>query len=195
MNKRPYTMTVRAEAAEQTSQRILRAAAQTFWANPTVDISLETIAGQAGVTTRTVLRKFGSKEGLLKAAGAAEMQRTESQRRTPAGDIDQAVTVLVDHYEAMGDQVLGLLHAASTMPALKDIVEQGKALHWQWCRDVFGPYLQALPPDARQIRLAQFVAVCDVHMWQLLRQDADLSRAQTEHALVELLIPLTKEPT
>jgi hypothetical protein len=42
----------------------------------------------------------------------------------------------------------------------------------------------------RERRLAQFVAICDVYTWKLLRRDAGLSRRQTELAVTELLNPL-----
>ena len=43
---------------------------------------------------------------------------------------------------------------------------------------------------ARDRRLAQLVAVCDVYTWKLLRRDAGLDRKSTELAMVELLTPL-----
>jgi hypothetical protein len=45
----------------------------------------------------------------------------------------------------------------------------------------------------RERRLAQFVALCDVYTWKLLRRDARLSRSQTELAMTELLNPLLEE--
>ena len=36
----------------------------------------------------------------------------------------------------------------------------------------------------------EWVAVCDVYTWKLLRRDAGLSRRQTELALFELLEPM-----
>lgn len=49
------------------------------------------------------------------------------------------------------------------------------------------------PPrgSARERRLAQLVAVCDVYTWKLLHRDSGLSRAQTRTALLELLEPMT----
>jgi hypothetical protein len=41
--------------------------------------------------------------------------------------------------------------------------------------------------------MAQFVAICDVYTWKLLRLDAGLSRRQAAVALVEMLTPFTKE--
>ena len=57
---------------------------------------------------------------------------------------------------------------------------------------VFAPALERLGGADRQRRLAQFVAICDVYTWKLLRRDAGLSRRQTELALVEVLEPLTE---
>ena len=76
------------------------------------------------------------------------------------------------------------------MPGLGEIVDMGRALHRDWCTRVFAPALAGLGGVERRRRLAQFVAVCDVYMWKLLRRDAGLSRRQTELALVELLTPM-----
>jgi hypothetical protein len=46
----------------------------------------------------------------------------------------------------------------------------------------------------RERRLAQFVAICDVYTWKLLRRDAGLSRRQTELAVTELLKPFLEAP-
>ena len=191
---RPYRMRARAEAAEQTANRILAAAVELFWERPTTELSLDAVADRAGVSTRTVLRRFGGKDQLLAAAGEWDRRRVSDQRdRAPVGDVEMAVEVLVEHYEELGEKVLRLLAAQATMPALAPVVDQGRQVHREWCRRVFAPYLEGLPAAARRRRLAQYVAVCDVYTWKLLRLDARLSRRQTQTALVEILIPLTKE--
>ena len=69
--------------------------------------------------------------------------------------------------------------------------ERGRALHRDWCRHASSPTtLEPLTGVARERRLAQLVAVCDVYTWKLLRLDAGLSRRQTQIALHELLGPL-----
>ena len=62
--------------------------------------------------------------------------------------------------------------------------------HRDWCEMVFAHVLTGRTGAER--RLARIVAVCDVHMWKLLRRDAGLSRDQTELSLVELLTPILK---
>lgn len=181
-------------AAQATTDAILAAAADLFWDSPGADLSLEAVAQRAGVTVRTVLRKFGSKEGLLGAAAQREARLVADQRATAfPGDLDDTVSVLLDHYEQYGTKVLRLLAAELSSGALKAIADQGRALHHTWCQTMFGPWLQELQEADRRRRLAQFVAVCDVQTWRLLRLDAGLSRSDTHIALLEILTPLTKE--
>ena len=190
---RPYRMGVRAEVTEETGERILDAAAMVFWERPSDQISLEEVSLRAGVSVRTVIRRFGGKEGLLAAGVARELQRTRSERdEAPVGDPAAAVAVLVGHYEVTGDRVLKLLAEEGHLSSLSEIVDMGRALHRDWCARVFAPALAGLGGVERQRRLAQFVAVCDVYTWKLLRRDAGLSRRQTELALVELLNPMVE---
>lgn len=188
---RPYRMGVRADATEETGERILDAAAMVFWECPSDQISLEQVSLRAGVSVRTVIRRFGGKEGLLAAGVARELQRTRGERdEAPVGDVTGAVSVLVEHYEVSGDRVLKLLAEEEHVSSLREIVGMGRALHRDWCARVFAPALAGRGGAERRRRLAQFVAVCDVYMWKLLRRDAGLSRRQTELALVELLNPM-----
>lgn len=59
--KRVYRMGSRAEAAEETRVRILDAVIGLHMERYHDQISLEDVAGRAGVTVQTVLRRFGSK--------------------------------------------------------------------------------------------------------------------------------------
>ncbi len=191
---RGYEMTARAESTAQTAGRILDATTAAFWDQPADDLSLEVIAERAGVSVRTVIRRFGSKEQLLVAAADRERQRVVDQRASaPIGDVSGAVQVLMDHYEEFGEKVLRLLAAEAAVPGLRPIVEQGRDVHRRWCQRVFAPCLADLKGADRRRRLAQFVAICDVYTWKLLRLDAGLSRRSTEVALTEMLTPFTKE--
>jgi AcrR family transcriptional regulator len=190
---RPYRMGVRADATEETGERILDAAATVFWERPSDQMSLDEVALRAGVSVRTVIRRFGGKEGLLAAGVARELQRIRDERaEAPTGDLAAAVAVLVEHYEGNGERVLKLLTEEEHVPGLREIVDKGRALHRDWCARVFAPALAGLAGVERRRRLAQFVAVCDVYVWKLLRHDAGLSRRQTELALVELLNPMVE---
>ena len=186
-------MVARAEAAAATGQRILDAAVEVFWELPTDKISLDQVGRRAGVTVQTVIRRFGGLEGLLSAAVQRESEEIRSQRlQAPVGDVAGAVHALMDHYEALGDRVLKMLAEEDRIPGLRNIADRGRAVHAEWCGRVFAPFLRAVQPADRARRLAQFVTVCDVYTWKLLRRQAGLSRRQTEQALVELLHPLTE---
>jgi hypothetical protein len=86
-----------------------------------------------------------------------------------------------------------MLAEEERIPALKAIIDRGRTLHRAWCARVFAPALARLRGSERERRLAQFVAVCDVYTWKLLRRDAGLSRRQTEIAMIELVNPLLEE--
>jgi len=163
---RPYRMTARARATEETGERILDAVAEVFWERPSDQISLDEVAARAGVTVRTLIRRFGGKQGMLEAGAAREAERERGVReQAPVGDVPAAVAVLVENYEATGDRVLKMLAEEQRRTGAE-----------------------------RRRRLAQIVAICDVYTWKLLRRDSGLSRRQTELALVELLTPLLEAP-
>jgi AcrR family transcriptional regulator len=187
---RRYRMVARAASVAATGERILDAAVELFWELPG-EVSLDEVARRAGVTVQTVIRRFGGREGLFAAAAEREVERVRAQRdEAPAGDVAGAVRVLVDHYEALGHRVLRLLAEEERVPRLRELAEQGRTYHRDWCARVFAFALEGRAGVERRRRLAQLVAVCDVYTWKLLRRDARLSRRQTELALVELLEPL-----
>jgi AcrR family transcriptional regulator len=191
---RGYRMTARAESATATGERILDAAVEVFWERPTDQISLDEVARRAEVSVQTVIRRFGGKDGLFAVAAEREAAAIGRQRdQAPVGDVPGAVRVLLDHYEEFGDRVLKMLAEQERVPALREIVAGGRQLHREWCERVFATTLAAWAGVDRQRRLAQLVAVCDVYMWKLLRRDAELSRHQSELAIVELLTPIVAE--
>ena len=192
LDRRPYRMGARAAAAAETGERILDAAVEVFWEGPDA-VSLDEVARRAGVTVQTVIRRFGGRDGLFSAASVRESDRIRAQRdEAPVGDLTGAVRVLCEHYEEVGDRVLRMLVEEDRVPGIRHLAESGRAYHRAWCARVFAPALAGLSPSDKKRRLAQLVAVCDVLTWKLLRQDAGLSRQQTERALVELLTPLQK---
>jgi AcrR family transcriptional regulator len=186
--RRPYRMTSRAEAVQATGERILDAAEDLFWVTPVERMSLDDVAGRAGVTVQTVLRRYGSKDGLVTAVATRAAERVRRQRdEAPVGDVPGAVANLLDHYEAMGDRALRLLAEEDSGPTMREIVERGRAIHRAWVQRTFAPQLAPLRGASRERRTAQLVAVTDVYVWKLLRRDAGLSRTQVERALQELI--------
>lgn len=188
---RTYRLGKRADGYARTHEAIVRAAVDEFWAAPTPDLRLETIADRAGVTVQTVLRHFETKSALL-AAAVDQQARQVMATRDPsaASDLRSAVQQLMAHYEEIGDGVVRMLAEETRTPELHPIAETGRAVHRDWCRQVFATTLRTLPPATRRVRLAQLVAVCDVYTWWLLRRQEGLSRRSTEAAITQLLIPL-----
>jgi AcrR family transcriptional regulator len=181
-------MMARADSAAATAERILDAAVGLFWDRPSAGISLDEVARSAGVSTQTVIRRFGDKDGLLAAAMEREGNRIGRQRnRAVPGDPAGAVSVLIDHYEELGDRIVKMLAEEQRVPALTPIVDRGRELHRAWCARMFAQALGQCGGARRGRLLAQLVAVCDVYTWKLLRRDSGLSRRQTELATRELL--------
>ena len=183
---RSYTMTARAEAAEQTRLRITRAAFDLQTERLTAEISLEDIASRAGVTVQTVLRRFGSKAELFQASLEWINSEIAEERRAPAGDVTAGIRVLVDHYEKHGDFALLMLAQENSYPHVRQMSDMGKQMHRRWVEDVFGPLLPAAA-DARSEAIDLLVVTTDVYTWKLMRRDRGLSRSQTEHRINALV--------
>jgi AcrR family transcriptional regulator len=184
----------RAEATAAMAERIIDAGVELFWERPSDQISLDEVARRAGVSVQTVIRRFGGKEGLIAAAQERELVKWSGQRnQAPVGDVSGAVRVLVEHYDAIGDRILKLLAEEDRIPALREYASYGRAFHRDWCARVFETALAARSAADRQRLLAQLVTICDVYTWKLLRDDAGLSRGETELALVEILESLLRQ--
>jgi AcrR family transcriptional regulator len=182
---RKYTMGARAEAVEETRRRILHAQIALAGERPFVETTLDTIAERAGVSVQTVLRQFGSREELFASGIELAMADIEDERRTPAGDVDAAVRVVVDHYERRGRTALMMLAQEGYDDVARGVTDRGKAMHRTWVREAFAPVTQ----DEEALDL--LVVATDVYTWKLLRIDRGHSRAVTErrmHTLVEAVL-------
>jgi AcrR family transcriptional regulator len=192
---RPYKQAARAQAQEQTRDALLDAAADEFYKGRWRKTSLEALSSRAGVTKQTLLRHFGSKDGLIEAAirRTSEIVRKE-RAQAPIGDVPGAVHNLMDHYERYGDLVMRLLAEGHLFYLIRKVTDHGRELHHEWTARTFEPQLSGLGGEVRERRLAQLVTVCDVYVWKLLRGDMKLSVPQAELALIELIEGIVKEP-
>lgn len=189
---RPYRMTARAEAAAQTARDIL-AATVALWREKSLDeITLQAIADRADVSVQTVIRRFGSKEGVFEACIASDAAKTRTERaRAPAGAVDEALDILMAHYERDGDAILRTLLLEDKLDAAAAIATTGRREHRSWCLRVFGPCLPPAESDDVEHRIDAFVAATDLFVWKLLRRDLGRSVDETKRvirALVEGLI-------
>jgi AcrR family transcriptional regulator len=184
-------MVHRAHSTEQTRNAILDAAARIFWQEPSRELTLEATAREANVTVQTVIRHFGSRNGVFDAAVEREVSRVAAERDPAAvATPEEAIHQLVAHYERMGDQIVRLLAEEHRSETVARITTRGREWHRSWCDRTFASTLARLRGEARCRRVAQLVAVCDVYTWKLLRRDAGLDRKSTELATLELLTPL-----
>ena len=190
---RPYRMVARAEAAASTHARIVDAALARFSERPYDDVSLADVARDAEVTVQTVLRRFGSKEGLAEAATALGLERVRAQRwAAPSGDVDGALRALLEHYEEWGERSLRFLAQEERVPAMRRVVSAARALHHEWVDHVFAGRL-ARGRGAARVRLrARLVAVTDVCVWKVLRRDLGLDPATVAATLRELVAAVAR---
>lgn len=192
MKVRAYRMTIRADAAARTGERIVDAMLERFRDLPYEHIRLEDVASDAGVTAQTVIRRFGGKPGLMIATVERELGRIAARREAAVRD-DPAATIhaLVSHYEAYGLLILKTYAEAPLVDGLPELAGRGRAFHVDWCRRVFAERLPDRDDDAARARhLAQIVALCDATTWRILRQDGGLDADATELAIADLLLPL-----
>jgi len=186
LTARRYRMGRRAASATATGESILAAARRLFGDKRYDQVSLDDVAAAAGVTVRTVVRRFGSKQLLF---GAVSGERAASIRRArdevPTGDVPAAVSQLVGTYEEWGDEVLHLLSQEQGLAGVTDTVAAGRRYHAAWVERAFATLLGDLPAVVRRRRLGQLVAVTDIYHWKVLRRDVGLGRDEVEASLRE----------
>ncbi|MCK6067245.1 MULTISPECIES: TetR/AcrR family transcriptional regulator [Microbacterium] len=192
MKTRTYRMSARADAAESTAERIVDAMLARLRTTPYERVRLEDVASDAGVTVQTVIRRFGSKPGLMTTTVERELARIAATREAAARSTPtETIRALVAHYEEYGLLILKTYAEAPLVPGLADIAGRGRAYHVDWCRRTFAPHLDPeLDEATRARRSAQIVALCDATTWRVLRIDGDLDPGATERALTEMLLPL-----
>ena len=189
---RTYTMTSRARAVAHNEKRILDAAVALWQSLPFREITLEAIAERSGITTRTILRKYGSKEGLFEAILETQVPSIEAVRDTaPVGDIRGALVILLDNYETYGDANIRTLAVEDELDIARKILERGRSYHRNWCTRVFAPYLPAPADSAYELRLLAYMTATDVYLWKLLRRDLKNSLEETLQVMHQLVTGLT----
>ena len=121
MSKRRYRQQVRAEAAEETRQRVLDALYELLRDQPAEPVSVEEIAQHARVSRSTVYLAFGSRSGLFDALTErlllgpgneriGEAVRHPDARETLRGGLEGGVGMYAAHHD-----VLRVLYAAGKL--------------------------------------------------------------------------------
>jgi AcrR family transcriptional regulator len=186
-NARRYVQTARAQAAEATAQRIVDAFLERLMLQWFDEITLDCVAGDAGVTVQTIVRRFGSKEGLLAEAIKTFAHRISAQRASPPGDIGRMVDNLIKDYEKTGDAVIRLLALEPRHAVLKPVLDFGRSEHRNWVSGTLAEPLGRLDAAARERALDALVIVTDVYTWKLLRRDMSRSVTATKTTMKDLI--------
>ncbi len=181
IKKRAYRQEARAQQASASAQGITDATVAPIRSvRRLTAITLDDIARDSGLTVRTILRRFGSRDGVMDAAFAQLQQEFEAQRPpTPPGDVEAALASLLNQYEHVGDLNIRALEEADQYSRLHGLLEVGRAYHRQWLEHVFGPHLVALSSATRERSITALYAATDVYLWKLMRRDLRLSKNQT----------------
>jgi AcrR family transcriptional regulator len=187
-------MKARAEAAASTATRILDAATALWMERWYDEIRLEDVAERAGVSVQTVIRRFGGRDGLARAAAEhANAAVARFREPTAAAGAASAARAVLEDYERWGDALMRLLAQEERFPVLSSVVEEGRRLHREWVERTFADTLNDMPAAERRQRAAELLAATDVYVWKLLRRDLGLSRRETERALTDMIARLAGE--
>jgi AcrR family transcriptional regulator len=195
ISPRPYKKVAREQSRQRTRDALLDAATDEFFTGNWLKASLESVAAKAGVTKQTLLRHFGSKDGLALQAlmrGAAQIR--DQRWKTPTNDIAGAVDNLIDHYEAWGERSLRMgSWQQSGSPVLAMIAQAARQVHYEWVEFAFAPWLDELDEDALARRRAALIAICDLQVWWILSHDLGLARPEVHAILTDLIERLVDE--
>lgn len=195
ISPRPYKKVEREKSRQRTRDALLDAATDEFFAGNWLKVSLESVATKAGVTKQTLLRHFGSKDGLAMQAltrGAAQIR--DQRWKTPTDDVAGAVDNLLDHYETWGERSLRIgAWQQSGRPALAMLSQAARQVHYEWVDYAFAPWLDALDGEARARRRAALIALCDLQVWWILSHDLGLARDEVHAILADLIERLLDE--
>jgi AcrR family transcriptional regulator len=142
--------------------RILEAFERRFDRGWYDEVHLQDVARDAGVTVQTVIRRFGGKDGLLKAAGDPS-RKMAFRRSVVAGDRAGIVRSVIDDYEAMGDFINRVLNQEERHSSIRPMAEEMRR------------------------RVDGLVVALDFYVWKLIRRDMKRPTKEVQ-ALMERLV-------
>lgn len=186
---------MRTASTDATRQRIVRSTVDLAFARRDIEMTLEEIAATAGVSVKTVLRHFGSRDSVIEAGIELGSAEVAAERRDPGVDPATSIRLLVQHYEKWGRFSLAVV--ASELPGAQRVADAGRALHRAWAREVFAARLRALDVGVDEV-VDQLVVVTDVSAWKLLRLDRGLTSVATTdrvHTMVEAVLSFAASTT
>ncbi len=187
-------MSARADQVAINDSKIMDAVADLWIELPMAELTLEKVAERSGVTVRTILRKYGSKEGLIKSLIENDGGRfTNNRMQVVPGDLPGILDALLEEYELMGDAMIRTLTVEYDFPFTAALLSKARLIHREWCDMVFKPFLPESYSESHETVLSSFIAATEFYLWKLMRKDLGKSPEQTRQIFLYTLECLAKQ--
>ena len=183
---RAYNMAARAEAVEARRQGILEAAYELFVTVPHDELTLEAVAERAGVSIKTVVRQFQTKDELLVACLRSGSQIEEGRREVAPGDVPGVVAVLARRYDELVDIVPRMIALQDRIETIAAAMAGAIESHKGWLAHVFAPWLPPAGP-VRKRRIMALYGATEIHVWWMWRRRLGLGPKAAAAAMRETL--------
>lgn len=186
---RGYRQQARATAAEERTDRILKAALDLFLELPYEQVTLAAVADRAGVGLQTLIRRVRTKDGLVEAVNGWIVPAITSHRGQPRSFTpeDMAETVC-SHYERWGAATGRTIKQEDSSPALKASADSGRRAHRDWVAACSADVLEPLPEAEARAVLARLVTVTGVEAWLVLSRDCGLPPQEVRRSVAHLVV-------
>ncbi len=192
--KRIYSMVRRGETKAASRDLILDAAEHFFSQELYENVSLNRIAGEAGLGIQTVLRHFPTKETLFLASMTRSLEKADKSRNyLPGQSLEESVLQLLSYYESHGATIINYLNQVATNPAFAPITQAGGEAHARWIKVLFSSYFK-FGNDNNPILQKQIEVILDIRVWELLRYRKGLSVEEVSRVITGLLKPFCDFP-
>ena len=192
---RAYNQVARAATSRETEEQITAAFLRLLKKKWFDEITLDHIADEAGTTRQTIIRRYGGKSGVLTAFvdNIDKIIRTH-RWKVPVGDIDAAVSSLVDEYEDHGPWLIRTLSLEGRFSELRPGINQGRTGHREWIAYVFAPWLDKVERADRETLTLELIVVTDVWTWQILRNDQKLEPKKVKELIKNMVERIVCSP-
>ena len=132
--KRSYQMSERAKQVARNDRKIMNSMSDLWIELPLSEITLDIISQKSGVTVRTILRKFGSKEGLFKACIEKDADRFTINNTQNIRHINQLHIIFpIEEYEHMGDALIRTLTVEYNFYSTQELLHKARTMHRESC--------------------------------------------------------------
>ncbi len=163
---RSYTLGQRAVSAQSTREAIIAATLSSLASLPIAEVTLERIAALAGCSTRTIMRRMGSRDRAIDVALATVLAEAEGDSPATWSSVDHGLASIVDHYSRHGALVWSILSQEAAEPRFAGIAQIGRAMHHEEARRIVQLHDEQLMKDEQLVELVSVAT--DIATWHVL---------------------------